>query len=84
VHYRRGEYQTALGHLEAAVEGLPEHPLVRYHLAMTYAALERHEDAKAQFAKAAELVDEGDPAASNQLKCQRKWIRRRGPQPSLQ
>jgi cellulose synthase operon protein C len=59
--YRRGDYQAALGHLEAAVQGLPEHPLVRYHLAMTYAALERHEDAKAEFGKAAELVGEGDP-----------------------
>jgi cellulose synthase operon protein C len=63
VHYRRGEYDAAANYLESAVEGLPEHPLVRYHLARTYAALERHDDARAQFTKAAELVGEGEPLA---------------------
>jgi cellulose synthase operon protein C len=61
VHYRRGEYRAAADYLEAAVEGLPDHPQVRYHLARTYAALERHDDAKAQFARAAELVGDDDP-----------------------
>ena len=46
---------------ENGLEGLPEHALVRYHLARAYAALERHDDAKAQFAKAAELVGDGEP-----------------------
>lgn len=61
VRYRRGEYRAALSNLEEAVEGLPEHPMVRYHLGMTYAALERHEDAKEQFAKASELLGDSDP-----------------------
>ena len=61
VHFRRGEYHAAADYLESAVEGLPEHALVRYHLAQTYAALERHDDARAQLTKAAELVGEGEP-----------------------
>ena len=35
--------------------------MVRYHLGMTYAALERHEDAQEQFAKAIELIEDSDP-----------------------
>lgn len=63
VHYRRGEYGAAADYLESAVEGLPDHATVRYHLARTYAALERHDDAEAQFARAAELVGVDDPLA---------------------
>lgn len=61
VLYRRGDYSAAAEYLEAAVEGLPEHPLVRYHLARTYAALERHDDAKAELTRAAALVGQDDP-----------------------
>lgn len=63
VHYRRGDYQAAIDYLEAAVESLPEHGLVRYHLAKAYAALDRLDEAKAELAKAAELVGEGDELA---------------------
>jgi cellulose synthase operon protein C len=61
VHYRRGDYRDAADYLEAAVEGLPDHARVRYHLARTYAALERHDDARAQFARAADLIGDDDP-----------------------
>lgn len=61
VHFRRGEYRAAADYLESAVEGLPEHALVRYHLGQTYAALERYDDARTQLTKAAELVGEGEP-----------------------
>jgi Flp pilus assembly protein TadD len=60
VHFRRGEFRAAVDYLESAAEGLPEHPLVRYHLARAYAALERRDDATAQLTKAAELVGEDD------------------------
>jgi cellulose synthase operon protein C len=61
VHYQRGDYHAAADYLEAAVEGLPDHATVRYHLARAYAALERHDDAKAQLAHAAELIGDDDP-----------------------
>ena len=63
VLYRRGDFEAALRELEAAVEGLPKHPLARYHLALTYQALGRHEDAKAELAEAAKLAGEGAPLA---------------------
>ena len=46
IAYRRGDYQEALSHLEPAARGLPNDPLVQYHLGLTYRALERPEDAK--------------------------------------
>ena len=61
VHFRRGEFRAAVDYLESAAEGLPEHPLVRYHLGRAYAALERLDDAMAQLTTAAELVGEDDP-----------------------
>lgn len=57
---RRGEIAEALPYLEAAAEGLPSDPLVQYHLAQTYLALERPEDALARFQRAVELAGPGD------------------------
>ena len=61
VAYRSGDYRTALLNLEAAAEKLPDLALVKYHLAMTYAALKRTADARAQFAKAEALITDDDP-----------------------
>jgi tetratricopeptide (TPR) repeat protein len=52
IAYRQGEYQEALEHLEPAAEGLPDDPLVQYHLGMTYRALGRQDDALDQLRRA--------------------------------
>jgi predicted Zn-dependent protease len=49
IEFRRGNYEEALAHLEPAAAGLPEDPLVQFHLAMTYDALGRRAEAIAQF-----------------------------------
>lgn len=54
--HRRGESADALPYLEAAAGGLPDDPLVHYHLGQAYLALERVEDAKARFRKAVDLA----------------------------
>ena len=46
IEYRRGNYDDALAYLEPAAKGLPDDPFVQYHLAMTYVALERVEEAR--------------------------------------
>ncbi|MDH2328616.1 tetratricopeptide repeat protein [Cereibacter sp. SYSU M97828] len=45
IAFRRGNYDEALAHLEPAAQALPQDPAVRYHLAMTYGAVGRTEDA---------------------------------------
>jgi cellulose synthase operon protein C len=56
IAYRRGQYDEALRHLEPAAAALSEHALVQYHLGMTYAALERTEEARARLERALELA----------------------------
>lgn len=56
IAFRRGDLDTALAALEPAAAGLPEDPLVQYHLARTYAALDRAEDALVQFRKVVEVI----------------------------
>lgn len=56
IEYRRGNYEEAVKHLEPAAEGLPNDPLVQYHLARTYLALERTEDAKRQLERALDVA----------------------------
>ena len=53
IAYRRGDLDAALTHLEPAAEKLADDPVVQYHLAATYAALDRNTDALAQFRKVA-------------------------------
>jgi tetratricopeptide (TPR) repeat protein len=60
IAYRRGELEEALEHLEPAAEGLPDDPLVQYHLAKTYLALERNEDALTHFRKSVEAAGGSD------------------------
>ncbi|MGJ5620542.1 tetratricopeptide repeat protein [Sulfitobacter sp. MF3-043] len=45
IAYRMGNYEEALHYLEPAAVELPNEPLVLYHLAQTYAALDREDDA---------------------------------------
>jgi tetratricopeptide (TPR) repeat protein len=56
IQYRLGNYDAALEYLRPAARGLPDDPLVQHHLAMTYAALDRPDDAIRQFERALELA----------------------------
>ena len=63
IAYLRGDHEEAVRHLEPAAEGLPNDPVVQYHLAKVYVALKRPEDAKRFFEKALELAgDDPRPA----------------------
>ena len=59
IAFRRGDLDSALGALEPAAAGLPGDPTVQYHLARTYAALGREDEALAQFRKVIEVVGNG-------------------------
>lgn len=63
IAFRRGDFDTALAALEPAAAGLPEDPTVQYHLARTYAALERDTEALAQFRKVVEVAEDGPALA---------------------
>lgn len=56
IEYRLGNYQTALQHLEFAAEGLPDEAMIQFHLGMTYAALERIDDAQRVLRRALDLA----------------------------
>lgn len=58
IAYRQGNYEEALTYLEPASAGLPENALVQYHLGMTYAALERSQEATAALTRALEIAGE--------------------------
>ncbi|MBU3261821.1 tetratricopeptide repeat protein [Roseovarius sp. PS-C2] len=57
IAYRLGNYEEALQYLEPAAAKLPDQPLVLYHLAKTYVALDRHEDALRTFENAVSVVE---------------------------
>lgn len=61
--FQRGNFDEALDHLEPAAEGLPGDPLVQFHLGMTYLAVNRPEQAAAQFKTALELAGPDDDRA---------------------
>lgn len=56
IAHRRGNMEEALEYLEPAAASLPRDPLVQYHLGMTYAALNRPDDARATLTLALELA----------------------------
>ncbi len=58
IAYRQQNFQEARTYLEPAAAGLPDDPLVQYHLGMTYAALGEAEKARAQLNRALELAGE--------------------------
>ena len=61
IAYRMGNYDEALEYLEPAAKALAADPTVQYHLAATYAALERNAEALEQFGKVSEMVAAGGP-----------------------
>ncbi|MDQ2089664.1 tetratricopeptide repeat protein [Marimonas arenosa] len=58
IAYRLGNHEEALEYLKPASEGLPEDPLVQYHLAMVYSALTQQTEALAKLREAVELIEE--------------------------
>lgn len=58
--HRRGESAEALPYLETAVAGLPNEPLVAYHLGQAYIALNRPKDALTTLRKAVRLANPAD------------------------
>jgi tetratricopeptide (TPR) repeat protein len=58
--HRRGDSQEALPYLEAAAAGLPNDPVVQYHLGEVYRTLDRQEDAVAQYRLAVKVARAGD------------------------
>jgi tetratricopeptide (TPR) repeat protein len=61
--HNRGNAAEALPYLETAAAGLPQDPMVQYHLAEVLTALARTEDARAQYAKVLALVPAEDARA---------------------
>ena len=60
---QRGNAQEALPYLETAAKGLTNDPMVQFHLAEAYKALDRTADARAQYAKVLDLVPADDARA---------------------
>ena len=60
ISYLRGDYENAVVSLEPAAVGLANDPLVQFHLAKTYVALERFDDAVDQFKKVVALTGAAD------------------------
>lgn len=56
IAYRLADYPVALDHLESAAASLPDEPLVQFHLAMTYLALGRRQEAATAFERVASLT----------------------------
>lgn len=59
--HRRGASEEAIEYLEPAARALANDPIVQYHLASAYEALNRAEDAVTAYERALALVDEDDP-----------------------
>jgi len=60
IEYRRGNFDTALAYLDPAAKGLPEDPLVQYHLGMVLHKMNRKQDALTALTRALDLA--GDSA----------------------
>ena len=56
IQYRRGNFEEALEYLQPAAAGLPNDPLVQFHLGMTYHALDRHAEAREALTRAVEIA----------------------------
>jgi tetratricopeptide (TPR) repeat protein len=64
VQFLAGDYQEALRSLRPAAEGLPNNPLVRYHVGRAYAALGQIEDAR-EHLEASLSIDPNFPKAAS-------------------
>ena len=60
IAHRRGDSAEALPYLESAAAGLPDDPVVQYHLGQVYVALDRPADALRQMQRAVEIAGPGD------------------------
>ena len=60
IAYRRGDFNEALRHLEPAARGLPDDPIVQFHLGMTYLAANRRTEARDQLQHTLDLAGD-DP-----------------------
>jgi len=58
--YRRGDYAIAISLLEKAATALPDVPIVRYHLGMSYVAVGQVANASEQLNKALSLAPDGE------------------------
>ena len=67
IAYRQGDYEEALRNLEPAAAGLPNDPLVQYHLGMTYSALGRSDVAISVLKRALEIAGPADTRAQFDL-----------------
>lgn len=63
IAHQRGNPAEALPYLETAAAGLPQDPLVQFHLAEVLRALNRPDDARAQYAAVLALVPADDARA---------------------
>ncbi len=61
--FRRGDPEAALPYLQSAAAGVPQDPIVQYHLAEVYAALDRPQDAIAAYQRVLELAGPEDTRA---------------------
>ncbi|WP_254685030.1 tetratricopeptide repeat protein [Tateyamaria omphalii] len=60
VAFRRGAFEEALTYLEPAAAALSDDPIVQFHLGRVYGALDRREQAIAQYNRALEIAGEND------------------------
>lgn len=60
IAYRQGDYEEALRNLEPAAAGLPNDPLVQFHLGMTYSALGQKDVAISVLRRAIEIAGPAD------------------------
>lgn len=58
--FRRGDTETALPYLESAATGLPDDPIVQYHLAEAYAALDQSQDAITAYQRTLDVAGTDD------------------------
>lgn len=72
ITHRRGNSEEALPYLQSAAEGLPEDPLVQYHLGVVYQTLNQPAEALAQFRRAVEAAGPADQR--DQIKAAREQI----------
>lgn len=59
IHYLRGDYANAVSFLKPAAEGLPNMPIVQFHLGMAYKGLNRDDLAEEVLLKAKSLMGDG-------------------------
>lgn len=58
ITFRLGNLQEALDYLEPAAKGLPQDPIVQYHLARAYVGVDRPKEALESFRRSAAIVAE--------------------------